>query len=169
HSLSALPEPLAGRRAEPGPDEGEDQQDPRLRLSDATWSPSQRVPDPGVQGVPVSIAAGFYVTGGTGPPGTPSYVDRQADRDLLEGLSRGEFCYVLTSRQRGKSSLMAHAPPRLREAGITVVNLDLTRLGQNLSVEQWYDGLLGHLGRQLDLEDELEEYWAAHERHAPLQ
>src|SRR5207249_2095400 len=32
-----------------------------------------------------------------------------------------------------------------------------------------YDGLLGHIGRQLDLEDELEEYWEAHDRLSPLQ
>src|SRR5437773_2940190 len=116
-----------------------------------------------------TTSSGFYVTGGTLRQDAPSYIERQADKDLYEGLSRGEFCYVLTSRQMGKSSLMVHTAARLREAGIAVANLDLTRLGQNLTVEQWYDGLLGHLGRQLDLEDELEEYWQAHERQSPLQ
>lgn len=48
----------------------------------------------------------FYVTGGTLPQDAPSYVERRADRDLFDGLLKGEFCYVLTSRQMGKSSLM---------------------------------------------------------------
>jgi WD40 repeat protein len=114
-------------------------------------------------------AASFYVTGGALRQDAPSYVERQADRELLEGLQRGEFCYVLTSRQMGKSSLRVRTTARLREAGVAVINLDLTALGQNLTVEQWYDGLLHHVGRQLDREDEVEEYWLAHPRQSPLQ
>src|SRR5438105_4955927 len=112
---------------------------------------------------------GFYITGGTLQGDAPSYVERQADRQLLEGLQRGEFCYVLTSRQMGKSSLMVRTAARLREGSVAVAILDLTILGQNLSPEQWYDGLLGLLGLQLDLEDELEEYGQHHERESPLQ
>jgi len=42
----------------------------------------------------------FYVKGGTLRSDAPSYVERQADRELYEGLLAGEFCYMLT----------AHAP-----------------------------------------------------------
>src|SRR5437764_13294165 len=106
--------------------------------------------------------AGFYFAGGTLHSNAPSYVERQADKDLYDALRRAEFCYVLTSRQMGKSSLMVHTATRLREEGVTVVVLDLTRIGQNVTSEQWYKGLLDHLGRSLDLEDELEAFWEGH-------
>src|SRR5437879_10907439 len=62
----------------------------------------------------------FYVTGGTLRLDAPSYVERQADRDLFESLLQGEFCYVLTSRQMGKSSLMVRTANKLRAQGIPI-------------------------------------------------
>src|SRR4030095_10784436 len=90
----------------------------------------------------------FYVTGGTMRRDTPSYVARRADEDLYDGLRQGQFCYVLTSRQVGKSSLMVQTAARLREEGATVAVLDLTAIGQNLTAEQWYDDLLGRGDRE---------------------
>jgi hypothetical protein len=111
----------------------------------------------------------FYVTGGTLRPDAPSYVERKADRELCEGLLHGEFCYVLTSRQMGKSSLMVRTVRRLRQEGVVVAVLDLTAIGQNLTLEQWYDGLLSRLGQQLDLEDEILAFTSAHPELGPLQ
>lgn len=111
----------------------------------------------------------FYITGGTLPLNASSYVERQADRELLAHLLAGEFCYVLDTRQMGKSSLMVRTAARLREQGATVAVLDLTAIGQNLTPEQWYDGLLALLGRQLDREEALEEFYLDNPQLGPLQ
>ncbi len=50
----------------------------------------------------------------------PSYVDRQADKDLYVGLTSGEFCYVLTSRQKGKPSLMNQSRDSEASLGMSV-------------------------------------------------
>src|SRR5436190_11618234 len=95
----------------------------------------------------------FYVTGGTLRQDALSYVERRADRELYEGLKRGEFCYVLHARQMGKSSLKVRTAARLRQEGVAVATLDLTRAGQNLTAEHWYEDLLNQIGKPLGLED----------------
>ncbi len=113
--------------------------------------------------------SGFYCDKGTLQSDSPSYVERRSDREVFDGLRRGDLCYVLTSRQMGKSSLMVRTSGKLRECGASVVLLDLTALGFNVTLEQWYDGMLTRVGRQLQLEDELEDHWMKRGRLSPVQ
>ncbi len=119
--------------------------------------------------VPVTPSQEFFITGGTLQQQAPSYVVREADERLYDGLLTGEFCYVLTSRQMGKSSLMIRTAGRLRAAGVTTAILDLTAIGQNVTPEQWYYGLLGHLTRQLGERQTIRAYWQANTDISPLQ
>ena len=111
----------------------------------------------------------FFIAGGTLRRDAACYVARAADEDLYSALHRGAICYVLTSRQMGKSSLMVRTAARLREEGFSITVLDLTGLGQNLSSEQWYNGLLERIAQQLELEDELEEFWFDHKHIGAMQ
>ncbi len=97
----------------------------------------------------------FFVAGGTVPPGAPSYVERVADKDLLDALLKGEYCYVLNSRQMGKSSLAVRTIAKLEGANVRTAFVDLTRLGgSTVSSEQWYAGLLVETGRTLGMRSE---------------
>ena len=111
----------------------------------------------------------FYVTGGTLQYDAPSYVERRADQELLAALRKGEFCYVLDTRQVGKSSLMVRTAARLREEGCHVAILDLTRQGQSLTPEQWYYGMLFSLGEQLGVREPLRTFWQQNKELGALQ
>src|SRR5262249_45981483 len=97
----------------------------------------------------------FFVSGGTMLGDAPSYVARKADTELYESLLQGEFCYVLTSRQMGKSSLMVRTSRRLKEVlqqeNGAVILLDLSTIGQNTIEEKWYYTLLTVMGKRLGM------------------
>ena len=63
-------------------------------------------------GPTMSRVSQFYQVGGTLPADVPSYVERAADDELYEDVRAGKFCYVLTTRQMGKSSLMIRTAKR---------------------------------------------------------
>ena len=112
----------------------------------------------------------FYITGGTLGADAASYVERQADHDLLGGLTGGDYCYVLNSRQMGKSSLCVRTMTRLRQQGGRTCFLDLTKFGgKNLSADQWYAALLSEAGRELGLRPEMLAFWKANTDLGPMQ
>ncbi|HEU5402739.1 MAG TPA: AAA-like domain-containing protein, partial [Terriglobales bacterium] len=111
--------------------------------------------------------ANFFIAGGTLHTNAASYVTRQADRELYEALQSGMFAYVLTSRQMGKSSLMVRTARQFRSEGNLVAVVDMTALGQNATVEQWYFTLTECIARQLGSpSDKWEPLWNSAERSA---
>ncbi|MEG4009475.1 AAA-like domain-containing protein [Microcoleus sp. Pol11C1] len=96
----------------------------------------------------------YYQVGGSLTNNAPNYVKRQADDDLYNGLKAGEFCYVLNSRQMGKSSLQVRTIQRLRKEGIACAAIDISEIGnRGVTPEQWYAGLLRILENNFNLSD----------------
>jgi WD40 repeat protein len=93
-----------------------------------------------------------YQVGGSLHSDDLTYVVRQADEQLYASLKAGDFCYVLNSRQMGKSSLLQRTSYHLRQEGYKCVYLDMTRLGsEDTTPEQWYKGVIVSLFYSLDL------------------
>ncbi|MBN1580984.1 MAG: AAA-like domain-containing protein [Anaerolineae bacterium] len=113
--------------------------------------------------------AEFFRAGGTLHPDSPSYIRRTADINLMQQIAAIQFCYVLTPRQMGKSSLMIRTAGELRSQGIKVAIIDLSVLGTQATVEQWYLGILKRLAQDLRLSVDPESWWHARRTLGPVQ
>lgn len=104
----------------------------------------------------------IYMAGGTLSVHIPTYVIRKADSQLFEELKKRHYCYVLTARQMGKSSLIVRTMQRLKAEGISSALIDLSVRSNTITEEQWYFGQADEIAQSLKLGQEWEEWWEEH-------
>ncbi len=101
-----------------------------------------------------------YTIGGSLLEDDKTYVKREADEQLYNALKIGQFCYVLNSRQTGKSSLRVQTMRQLRADYIACVPIDLSSGEiQSVTSEEWYVDQLYTMIESLELNIDLEEWW----------
>ncbi|MEG4841190.1 AAA-like domain-containing protein [Microcoleus sp. B9-D4] len=113
-----------------------------------------------------------YQIGGSLNTDALTYVKRKADDQIYQALKNGEFCYVLNSRQMGKSSLLVRTFHRLQAEGFQCSTIDMTRIGsENITPLQWYKGIVGDLWRSFNLlgQVNLKSWWKQEEKVSLLQ
>ncbi|MFM6358285.1 MAG: AAA-like domain-containing protein [Planktothrix sp.] len=113
-----------------------------------------------------------YQIGGSLAQDAPTYVVRKADSDLYSQLQKGNFCYVLNSRQMGKSSLLVRTRYRLQQEGFQCATLDMTRIGSEMiTSQQWYKGIASELWRGFNLlgKFNLKNWWKEEEDISMIQ
>ncbi|XWK86815.1 MAG: AAA-like domain-containing protein [Phormidium sp.] len=105
-----------------------------------------------------------YQVGGALNPDDPTYVYRQADIDLLELLEKGQYCYILNSRQMGKSSLAKKARQSLKEKNIISAIIDLSDISSDATREKWYNSVANRMMRSIQESKQIpnfqwKDYW----------
>lgn len=102
-----------------------------------------------------------YTVGGSLTLDDPTYIARPADKELLQVLKSSQSCYILNSKQMGKSSLVIRAIKELEtDNNVICILLDLEPISKNNSEEIWYESFVSYImGDQKIPDFRWEEKW----------
>jgi hypothetical protein len=92
------------------------------------------------------------------------YVKRDVDDYLFSQLKLKKLCYILESRQTGKTSLLFRTRDRLSRDGIKNVRISLAALGTATAVEdKWYNDHMDIINEEFNLGLDLGQWIKKHE------
>ncbi|NMG08364.1 AAA-like domain-containing protein [Brasilonema sp. UFV-L1] len=106
-----------------------------------------------------------YQVGGSLSEQASTYVVRQADFELYQGLKALKFCYVLNSRQMGKSSLRVRTMVRLKREGFATAAIEMGELCvAGVTPELFYNSFISLLVSKFNLAID-DEHWCDAKSH----
>ncbi|NEQ30494.1 MAG: TIR domain-containing protein, partial [Leptolyngbya sp. SIO4C5] len=134
-------------------------------------TPTEPIPRPSPSAQPqAATAKPLELPEGTMGPESRFYVERPADAVALETIRRqGVTVTIKGPRQMGKSSLLIRAIAAAREVGKQVVFLDFQLFDRVAlqNADDFYQQFCTCLTDELDLDDQVAEYWQRTFTHLP--
>ncbi len=115
-----------------------------------------------------------YIYEATLPLDTETYVKRDADDQLYNGLKQGKFCCVFNSRKTGKSSLRVQVVNRLqneefKNEEFICIEIDFSQKGTtSTTAEKWYNSLILDFKKKIKLDINIKTWLNAHDWLSPL-
>jgi len=118
----------------------------------------------------LDVSTSIYKVGGSLYDNHPTYIYRQADREIYQSLKAREYCYVLNARQTGKSSLRVQTKAKLQAEGIACGEVDMTGVVSNQTTPaQLYIGIIQELVNSFSLPVDCLNWWRDRRELAPIQ
>jgi WD40 repeat protein len=113
----------------------------------------------------------YYQVGGILNSENKTYVTRTADRQMLELLEKGTYCFVLNAKQMGKSSLIVRTICELKFKGVSCAAIDLTSIDNSINKELWYKIFAKNISINLNLENkfDFDNWWESQSVNNPIE